>query len=154
MTKETLLKLINTLLIALLIALFVYTAVSKLSDIATFRGQMLNQPLPKTVTTVLIWLVPASELLAATLLAIPPLRLLGLYLSLLLMTTFTAYVALVLANTLAYVPCSCGGIMRSLSWQAHLAINICFTLLSLAGIFLHKRTNDHRSFNDTLAKSG
>lgn len=150
MTKETLLKLINLLLIAL----FVYTAVSKLSDMATFRGQMLNQPLPKSITTILVWIVPASELLAATLLAIRPLRLFGLYLSLLLMTAFTAYVALVLANTFAYVPCSCGGIMRSLSWQAHLAINICFTLLSSMGIFLHKSTKDHWSFNDTLAKSG
>jgi hypothetical protein len=150
MTKETPLNLINTLLITL----FVYTAVSKLSDMATFRGQMLNQPLPKSITAVLVWVVPASELLAATLLLIRPLRLFGLYLSLLLMTTFTAYVALVLANTFAYVPCSCGGILRSLSWQAHLALNIFFTLLSLTGIFLHKRTNDHWSFNDTLAKSG
>ena len=122
-----------------LILLFTYTAVSKLLDFETFRGQMLNQPLPKLLSSQLVWAVPLAELVTAGLLVIKPLRLIGLCCALLLMTGFTLYVALVLFHAFDRVPCSCGGIMESLSWEGHLIVNALFWLMALTGIVLEVR---------------
>jgi putative oxidoreductase len=120
----------------LLILLFTYTAVSKLLEFDTFKGQMLNQPLPKFLSSQLVWAVPLAELVTAGLLVIKPFRLIGLCCALLLMTGFTLYVALVLFHVFERVPCSCGGIMESLSWEGHLIVNALFWLMALIGVAL------------------
>ncbi len=127
------------LIAVLLIILFVYTASSKLLDIAAFRKQMLNQPLPETLKQNLVWLVLASEIAVSILLIIKPVRLYGFVLAFLLMLAFTLYVSLILANTFAYIPCSCGGVLNTLSWEVHLTFNIFFTLLALAGIIIERK---------------
>lgn len=123
----------------LLVLLFAYTGLSKLLDFESFRGQMLNQPLPQAIRSLLVWAVPLAELVTVGLLVIKPFRLMGLVSSLLLMTGFTLYVGLVLSDAFDYVPCSCGGIMESLSWEAHLIVNILFLLMALTGFILEIR---------------
>lgn len=130
---------ITLLLSVMLILLFTYTAMSKVLDYETFRGQMLNQPLPISLSNQLAWAVPLTELVIATLLIIKPTRLIGFALSLVLMTAFTVYVGLVIANIFDRVPCSCGGIMESLSWESHFAVNLVFLLLSMTGFILEIR---------------
>ncbi len=127
------------LIAVLLILLFIYTASSKLLDIDAFRKQMLNQPLPETLRQNLVWLVPVSEITTSIFLIFKPLRLYGFSLAFLLMLAFTLYVSLILANTFAYIPCSCGGILNTLSWEAHLIFNIVFTLLALAGVIIERK---------------
>jgi hypothetical protein len=65
-------------IVVLLIGLFVYTAISKILDADTLTKQMLNQPLPGWFSKTLVWIVPASELIASLLLLIKPLRYYGL----------------------------------------------------------------------------
>lgn len=120
----------------LLILLFVYTGLSKLVDYESFRGQMLNQPLPEGFTGQLAWSVPTTELVTALLLIIKPARMLGLVFSTVLMTIFTLYVGLILNNVFEWIPCSCGGIMESLSWKGHFVLNALFLLMSLSGLML------------------
>ncbi len=127
------------LIAALLIVLFIYTALSKILDTDVFRKQMLNQPLPDTLKQNLVWLVPVSEITTSIFLIINPVRLYGFVLAFLLMLAFTLYVGLILANTFAYIPCSCGGILNTLSWEAHLIFNIVFTLFALAGIIIERK---------------
>jgi len=127
------------LITVLLIILFIYTASSKLLDIAAFRKQMLNQPLPETLRQNLVWLVPLSEITTSIFLIIKPLRLYGFVLAFLLMLAFTLYVSLILAKAFAYIPCSCGGILNTLSWEVHLIFNIVFTILALAGIIIERK---------------
>jgi putative oxidoreductase len=127
------------LIAVLLIVLFIYTASSKLLDVAAFRKQMLNQPLPDALKQNLVWLVPVSEITTSVLLIIRSARLYGFVLAFLLMLAFTLHVGLILANTFAYIPCSCGGILSALSWEAHLIFNIVFTLLALAGIIIERK---------------
>ena len=119
-----------------LIMLFVYTAVSKLQDLEGFRQAMLNQPLPEGLTVPLVWAVPLGELLAAGLLLYRPLQLWGFALASLLMGLFTGYTGLILLGQFSFVPCSCGGMLESLSWEQHLPVNSFFWILSLAGLFL------------------
>jgi hypothetical protein len=55
------------------------------------------------------------------------------------MILFTAYSGAILLNMFAYVPCSCGGVIRKLTWPQHLAFNLFFVAISAIGIILQHR---------------
>lgn len=136
-------KLPFELITALLVILFTYTAISKILEADTFAKQMLNQPLPGWFSKTLVWIVPASELIASLLLLIKPLRYYGLIFSFLLLLAFTIYVALILSHSFNYVPCSCGGVLQTMSWQVHLIFNIGFTLLAVTGVLVERKKRIH-----------
>jgi len=64
-------------------------------------------------------------------------RMIGLYASFFMMLSFTLYITLMLLFT-KHLPCSCGGVLRKLSWPQHLILNIFFLILAIAGIILQK----------------
>ena len=123
----------------LLMLLFIYTAMSKLFDFNQFKGQMYNQTLPHSIATFLIWTLPEIEIITSLLLLFEATKVYGYYLSLALMLIFTGYIILVLINYFGRVPCSCGGVIKSLGWKMHLLFNVFFLLLSLVGIFITNR---------------
>lgn len=125
---------------AVLVLLFVYTAVSKLLDLSTFRQQMMNQSLPDSLKESLVWMLPVIELITAVLLIWKKLRTMGFVLSFGLMLVFTGYVALVLFGFYDRVPCSCGGVLQGLGWEEHLVFNVVF--LVLAGVGLRQAQGD------------
>src|SRR5665213_1772797 len=131
MKKETAINIICTLLVFL----FVYAAISKLTDFAGFIADMYNQPLPRFLKPILIWAVPAIELMVAALLIFDTTRLAGLYASLVLMVAFTFYTTIVLLHFFQYIPCSCGGIIKNLTWPQHFVLNLFFVLIAVIGIF-------------------
>lgn len=121
----------------LFILLFLYTALSKLSEIALFRLVLRSSPLISGYANLVSILIPASEILVSLLLFIPGTRRWGLYASFLLMLIFTLYLVYMISFTTA-LPCSCGGVISQLSWKQHLVFNVAFTLLSFAGIRLNR----------------
>ena len=131
MKKETAINIICTLLVFL----FVYAAISKLTDFAGFIADMYNQPLPRFLKPILIWALPAIELMVAALLIFDTTRLAGLYASLVLMVAFTFYTTVVLLHFFQYIPCSCGGIIKNLTWPQHFVLNLFFVLIAVIGIF-------------------
>lgn len=135
-SKKALLELCSFLLTLL----FIYAAVSKLRDFSTFQLQLAQSPYITEYAVALSWLVPIGEIILALLLVYKPLRLIGLYGSLFTMALFTAYIYSML-NFSYYVPCSCGGILSSLSWEAHLWFNLGFVVVALAGIFIQVNIN-------------
>jgi uncharacterized membrane protein YphA (DoxX/SURF4 family) len=124
---------------ALLILLFLYASLSKFMDFNTFIGEMNNQPLPKSWTPFLVWFIPCTEIVLSMLLIFESTRLLGLYGSVMLMGLFTAYAMLILLHFFPRVPCSCGGIIKRLTWRQHLALNLVFLSLSLSGVIIQRR---------------
>lgn len=143
----------------LLISLFVYTGVSKLADYSTFSLQLSKSPFISPLVKLVAWEIPTIELIAAFLLAIKNTKLLGLYISLFLMTLFTAYIYAMLHYSY-YIPCSCGGILSAMNWDQHLVFNAVFTIICIAGILLetypyHKtrveaKTGNHYTFTSRL----
>jgi putative oxidoreductase len=125
-----------SILAAALILLFCYTAIAKLMDADEFRRQLNNQEVPGWSKATLVWLIPGSELMVSFLLLIPTTRIIGLYGSAALMTLFTAYMALVVFGYFDRVPCSCGGVLRSMSFPVHLVFNLFFLSLSIAAIYI------------------
>ncbi len=124
---------------SLLILLFSYVAISKLADFDTFEWQMMNQPLPGFVARVLIWAVSFSELIIVMLLTFSSLRWYGMVCSLVLMLLFTIYVGAVVLHFFHRVPCSCGGVLKSMGWEVHLVFNLFFVGLSLVGVWVGKK---------------
>lgn len=129
---------ITEIIAALLILLWVYAAVSKLTTFNTFRIQLSKSPMLTGFADIVAILAPLFELIIAGALALPRWRLAGLYASLFLLLFFTAYLIAIL-NFSYYIPCSCGGILGNLSWQAHIVFNLGYALSAAAGIVLHTR---------------
>lgn len=123
-----------------LIFLFVYASVSKLVDLKGFRHDINNQPFPNEWTVFLVITIPGIELVTVTSLIFEKTRRLGLYLSALLMSTFTLYTILILLRVFKYVPCSCGGVLKLLTWPQHLVFNLLFVIISIIGLRIENRT--------------
>jgi hypothetical protein len=119
--------------------LWIYAAVSKLSNYPAFLSQLQRQPLPAwSVPTISIALQMVEEL-AVLLLSFQRTMSKGLFLSFILLLLFTIYVGLGLMHVYDKVPCSCGGILNNMGWTAHLVFNLAFTLLAFSGWLLSKR---------------
>ncbi len=148
MTRKITIEIITLLFIIL----WVYAAVSKLLDYDTFKVQLGKSPLLTTFPELIAIAVPAAELLMAGMLLTDRFRLTGLYLSLFLMTLFTAYLIAIL-NFSYYIPCSCGGIIgKGMTWQAHIVFNLAFVALAIIGIILKnsKKKVDTFTYNPSL----
>lgn len=141
----------HNIICILYIMLFVYAAVSKILDFENFEVQLGQSPLLSIYASWISWLVIIVELTISASLLLPKWRLLGLYASLGLMTMFSAYIFIIL-NFSSFIPCSCGGILEKMSWNAHLIFNCTFIALSLFAIVLNKRLNNKKS--TTLPTSG
>jgi hypothetical protein len=101
---------------------------------------LLQSPIIKDQAIIISWLVPGIELIAVALLLLDRYRQAGLLLSLSLMTIFTAYISYMILF-IPDLPCSCGGILKELSWGNHLLFNSFFMvliLISLVPISKHK----------------
>lgn len=119
----------------LYILLFVYAAVSKVSEFDNFRAELGQSPLLSAYTGWMSIAVPLAELLIALLLVFNKFRLIGMYLAFSMMVMFTAYIIIIL-NFSTYIPCSCGGILGEMGWTEHLIFNILFIILGVTAIFL------------------
>ncbi len=138
MSKQKLTIILNST-IFLLVLLWIYTAVSKLINIHEFERQLKNQVFGKVFTQWLLWLIPITEISAAILLILNRTKIYGLVLSVILMALFTGYIGLVLLNFYPRIPCSCGGVLKSLGWQAHLWFNLFFLGSGALGIYAYRK---------------
>ena len=132
-------KVMIELIASLLVFLFLYACGSKWVDFKVYVDDMNNQPFPNQLTPWLVWIIPPIEFAIAVTLAFERTRLMGFYTSLGLLLIFTIYTVAVLLHAFAYIPCSCGGIIRKLSWPQHLVFTLFFAALSVAGILLLRR---------------
>lgn len=130
----------------LFVLLFVYTALSKLFLFHIYLYDLGRSPWIGKYANVLSILVPGLELgisvslLHSVLYNKPVTK--GLYGALILMVAFTIYVAGILTLTTSR-PCTCGGIIRELTWPQHLVFNIVFTILAAIGIALQRSILDN-----------
>lgn len=142
------------MIILLLISLFVYASLTKLSDYYNFKFGISESPYISAFAGILAWAVPATELITVVLILLPATRLAGLYSYLGIMVLFTLYISLMLIGN-SDIPCSCGGVLEKMSWPMHIVFNCAFITLSIAAILLHRKgkketTNKH--VNLTYAK--
>ena len=121
------------------IILFVYAAVSKLTDFENFQVQVAQSPLLSAFATFIAYVTVIGELVIALMLCFTKSRLLGLYLFLGFMTAFTVYIYLIL-NYSPFVPCSCGGVLEKMGWWEHLWFNGVVCLVTVFIIITDNET--------------
>lgn len=141
MISKTRLSITLQVICSLLIFLFAYTAVSKLSNFGLFQALLSQSPLIGEKAILVAWLLPPFELVMAILLLVPRTRAMALLGSFILLLVFTGYTVYMLLSS-TKLPCSCGGVFRSLGWREHLLLNIFFTLLTLTGLYAERKTQE------------
>jgi hypothetical protein len=117
--------------------LFIYASLNKLLAFDYYRYDLKRSPLLQSNALLLAITIPAAELLIASLLLPDKTRIYGLAGSVILMFVFTLYTIYVLSFT-SERPCTCGGIIRELTWPQHMAFNIVWLLLAILGFKLHR----------------
>ena len=123
------------------ILLFLYAATSKLLKYQDFEVQIAKSPILTDFAPFLVFLVPLTETIIAILLFIPKTYGIGLYSSLSLMALFTSYI-IVIMNLSDSIPCSCGGVLSTMSWTEHFFFNMIFLILAILGILLQEKIKD------------
>ena len=132
------------IIVSPLIILWIYTGGSKLLDFPMFAHQLEMQNLPQWLTDGLKSTIPAAEIITALLLCSGSTLRYGLMISTLMILVFTIYTIMVLIGFFPKAPCSCGGIISTLSWKDHLTFNLFFLAINLTAlsivIFKERRT--------------
>lgn len=144
-------EIINNLTCYILIFLFTYTGVTKLIDHTIFKSAILQSPIISNYATVISWLIPLLELSIVIMLAFDKYRQNGFLFSLLLMTIFTIYITYMILF-IPHLPCSCGGILKELSWNGHLLFNSFLIVLILVAFFSSHLNKDFIAINRTSRK--
>ena len=147
-------KMIVEVIAFLLMLLFLFASVSKWLAFKTFIGDINNQPFPNWLTPWITNLLPPIEVLIVLALMFEKTRTAGFYASLILMSAFSIYSAAVLLKFFDYIPCSCGGIIKILSWRDNLILNLFFVAISIVGILLRKNRFGKEGHNKQMAISG
>ena len=142
MKQSKTLILITTVTRYLLIFLFTYTGISKLIDHDNFYTSIMLSPVIHDQASIIVWLVPVIELLIAALLLSKKFIQAGLISSLILMIGFTMYIGYMILF-MEHLPCSCGGVIKELSWSSHILFNSLFILLITISLLF---TNQHKLF--------
>jgi hypothetical protein len=137
MARKVTVEVIRTLLIAL----FLYAALSKILD-EHYLIKLSRSPLIAGKTVVIAWLLPMSEIITVLLLLFNRTLFLGLISSLMLMITFTVYVCMILNYPQAL--CTCGGLFEKMSWISHLIFNISTIICILIAIFLLSKPRERQ----------
>lgn len=129
-------EIVFTIILFLIGLLFIYTSISKYLSFHTFINDMHKQPFPGWFSNMLVIVLPPLEILISLSLIFDKTRLAGLITSFVLMALFTIYAAVIYFRIYPIRPCSCGGVIRSLTWGQHLLFNLFYTLISLYAIRL------------------
>lgn len=130
--------LIADIISGVLLILFLYTSISKLTGYERFKIVLSTSPLLKPVAGIIAWLLPVTEIVIAIMLFLPFTRVKGLKASSVLIFIFTLYLVYMVAFT-TQLPCNCGGVLQFLTWPQHIFFNLLFILLAIAGILFYKK---------------
>lgn len=123
-------------IIALFVFLWMYTSLPKLRNITYFKAVLKSQAIPKWSVSWLTWMLPILELGTVVLLVVPETRLIGMYISLVMMVAFTLYVGGIIFRVYDRYPCPCGGVFSRIGWKKHFKVNLLLSLIAAAGVLL------------------
>lgn len=121
-----------------LICIFLYTTYHKIIDMERFEEDLFRSKLLSNFAIYIKYLIPMSEICVIMLLFIDKYIVIGLYLSLFLLSIFTIYLFFLDHLSLFY-GCSCGGVFNTMNYSEHIFINICLILSNILGIFLYQK---------------
>ncbi len=151
MKQSKILMQISAITRYLLIFLFTYTGISKLIDHESFYTSILLSPVIRNQALVIAWIVPMVELLIVALLLSNKYMQAGFASSLILMIVFTVYITYMILFS-KHLPCSCGGVIKELSWSNHILFNSFFIFLITVSLLFNTQHKLFIAINRTSRK--
>ncbi|TDQ79462.1 MauE/DoxX family redox-associated membrane protein [Sphingobacterium yanglingense] len=121
------------IIVVMLLALWSYTGVVKLCNMAYNMDTMHKQLFPGWIANILAYLVPFGALGTAGLLLYRVRW--GLWASVVLLSSFSVYIVVYLTEVFTKKTCSCAGIFAGVDYQGHLLFNTI--MLCITGIALY-----------------
>ena len=110
--------------------LFLYSAISKVITFELFVNTLDKSPFFINIkTTWIAVLVIMIEILIPATLFFELTSRIGYLFSFFLLFVFTGYILLMMRFS-PYMPCSCGGLIETLSWNQHLYFNVVYMAIS------------------------
>lgn len=126
---------IEAIVIALIV-LFSHTAYNKLFiELTATQSVLKHYPLIGSSPVFFSWTIPICEVVVILLLLIPKLKVFGIAASVLLLFSFTIYIIYMLSVT-TELPCTCGGMIRNLTWTQHIVFNVICILFAISALIL------------------
>jgi hypothetical protein len=119
-------------------SLFMYTAISKIGEISTFKETLNDIPLLNKIQSLVAYLVIVSELILAILLQFPRFQLQALYGCFVTVFIFTLYIVYIIVFV-KNLPCHCGGAIEKMSWRQHFYFNLTLLAMAFVAIWLFDR---------------
>lgn len=131
--KEVIWDTIRRVILCLFILFIGYTLASKLLDLESFQVNLVKTGLFSTGE---VWAISVFALVVelVSVVFLVARERLGVYLSILMMLSFTAYIVM-LKLFGRYEVCGCGGILNGMSFYSHLLVNVVILIL-LFSIYL------------------
>jgi hypothetical protein len=139
-------ELIADVLVALIFMMLLYASFSKYFDFSAFQRAMHNQPFPSWFSDALVIFLPPMEIIAAVLIAFDKTRIIGLKATITIMTAFTLYIVAILLHLFPMVPCTCGGIIRLMSWPQHLLFNLFFIAIAIIALKITVENQPNKTY--------
>ena len=121
----SIMKRIADIIPSLLILLYSYTVTSKILQLTLFQNTM-KQVFGSSGPFIGIVIILA-EVFISLLLLFPNTIKKGLFLSLMLLSSFTIYL-IYMVLFYPHLPCSCGGVISGMSWKQHIFFNCAFII--------------------------
>jgi len=132
-------KTVNVFICYFLLFVFVYTSFDKIRTYDSFINDLNKSVLiPNFLVFPTSILIIILELTISVLLLFNKTKKIGFMISGLLFILFTGYIFLMLYFS-PYLPCSCGGIIGTMTWNQHLVFNITSTVLSFIAFSNEKK---------------
>jgi hypothetical protein len=131
-------RLIVDIICAAILLLFLYTALSKLLDFGNFKSVLIMSPLMRPFAGIIAWALPIAEIGIVLLLVFPKTKVKGLYTAFITLVIFTIYIIYMVIFT-PRPPCSCGGVLKSLTWTQHIFFNLFWILMAVTGIAIYRQ---------------
>ena len=128
--KEVIWDTIRRVILCLFILFIGYTLASKLLDLESFQVNLVKTGLFSTGE---VWAISVFALVVelVSVVFLVARERLGVYLSILMMLSFTAYIVM-LKLFGRYEVCGCGGILNGMSFYSHLLVNVVILILLLS----------------------
>lgn len=120
------------------ITLFAYTAINKFWDLDYIQTSLEKYPIIGPAAPFFTWAVPIAEVIVVTLLFVPKTRFWGIVSSTVLLISFTIYIIYLMAVS-SVLPCTCGGMISTLTWGQHLFVNALLSVSGVIGILLIRK---------------
>lgn len=133
---------ITNILSAALVLLWAPALIHQLTDFDRFRYDIQWQPLPYALTTLLIYMIPVTELIIIVSLVHPKYRYIAFLLSSILLSLFVFYMSAVLFAEQRSIIKTYGSLPSMPYVLTYWLYNMLLLILSLSGLYIQQREDN------------